>query len=329
MYWAESFKKYVNQQGPWINAELTDLHLYQIYCMKNFYFIICLVLSFQIGCKSDKNYTKQVSELEAAFKNTPNDTTYDKLITAYLEVMQEHKDEPKVLEEILVKCADASTQMKNCRQTVIFLNNLIKNHYGRKDTPDNVVRMIECLRSIGKTEAADILSICFGEAFPSDPRKVDILSKLSQQQTPEDYLVNLAKSIFPDTLNSYDKDKAFNYVDACEAYALVLPNSDKAPEFLFSAAQTSKLLQTYDKCISLFDWIIEKYPTHSKAENSSFMKGFLFDNDLKDTATARKFYLEFIDKYPKSEFVDDAQMLIKNLGKSEEEILKELQKNNQ
>jgi outer membrane protein assembly factor BamD (BamD/ComL family) len=297
--------------------------------MKNFYFIACLVLLIQIGCKSDKNYTKQVSELEAAFKKSPNDTTYDKLITAYLEVMQEHKDEPTVLEEILVKCADASTQMKNCRQTVIFLNNLIKNHYGRKDTPDNVVRMIECLRSIGKTEATDILSICFGEAFPNDPRKVDILSKLSQQQSPEDYLVNLAKSIFPDTLNSYDKDKAFNYVDACEAYALVLPNSDKAPEFLFSAAQTSKLLQTYDKCISLFDWIIEKYPTHSKAENSSFMKGFLFDNDLKDTATARKFYLEFIQKYPKSEFVDDAQMLIKNLGKSEEEILKELQKNNQ
>ena len=297
--------------------------------MQNLYFFIGLVFLGLISCNSDKNYsTKQLGELETAFKNSPNDSTYDKLITAYLEIMQEHKDEPKVLEEFLVKCAAASTQMDNCRQTVIFLNNLIKNHYGRKDTPDNIVKMIECLRKIGKNEASDILSICFGEAFPNDPRKVDILSKLKQQQTPEDYLVELAKSIFPDTINSYDKEKAFNYVDACEAYALVLPNSDKSAEFLFSAAQTSKLLQTYDKCISLFDWIIEKYPTHVKAENSAVMKGFLFDNDLKDTATARKFYLEFIDKYPKSEFVDDAQMLIKNLGKSEEEILKELQKNN-
>ena len=297
--------------------------------MKNLCFLIGLCLLGLISCKSDKKYSnKPIGELESTFKNTPNDSTYDKLITAYLEIMQDNKDNPSKLEEVLAKCAAASTQMKNCRQTVIFLNNLIKNHYGRKDTPDNIVKMIECLRNIGKTEASDILSICFGQAFPNDPRKVDILAKLKTQQTPEDYLVSLAKSIFPDTMNSYDKEKAFNYVDACEAYALVLPNSDKSPEFLFSAAQTSKLLQTYDKCISLFDWIIEKYPTTVKAENSAFMKGFLFDNDLKDTATARKFYNEFIQKYPKSEFVDDAQMLIKNLGKSEEEILQELQKKN-
>ncbi len=297
--------------------------------MKNLYLLIGLTFLSLLSCKSDKKYSnKPIGELETAFKNTPNDSTYDKLITAYLEIMQEHKDEPAVLEDILVKCAAASSQMKNCRQTVIFLNNLIKNHYARKDTPDNIVKMIECLRNIGKNEASDILAICFGEAFPNDNRKVEILSKLKQQQAPEEYLVNLAKSIFPDTMNSYDKEKAFNYVDACEAYALVLPNSDKTPEFLFSAAQTSKLLQTYDKCISLFDWIIEKYPTNPKAENASFMKGFLFDNDLKDSATARKFYTEFIEKYPKSEFVDDAQMLIKNLGKSEEEILKELQKKN-
>ncbi len=281
------------------------------------------------SCKTDKKFdSKQLIELETAFKNAPNDSTYDKLITAYLEVMQENKDDKSIIEETLVKCADASSQMNNCRQTVIFLNNLIKNHFGRKDTPDNIVKMITCLRTIGKNEAADILSLCFAQAFPDDNRKVEILAKLNQQSSPDEYLVNLAKSIFPDTMNSYDKEKAFNYVDACEAYALVLPNSDKAPEFLFSAAQTSKLLQTYDKCISLFDWIVEKYPNHPKAESASFMKGFIFDNDLKDTATAHKFYNEFIQKYPKSEFVDDAQMLIKNLGKSEEEILQELQKKN-
>jgi TolA-binding protein len=295
--------------------------------MKNSYFLIALCLVGIYCCKSDKKYSsKEVQELELAFKN---DTTYDKLITVYLELMQEYKADTKVIEELLLKCADAGSKMNNCRQTVIFLNNLIKNYYSRKDTPDNIIKMIECLRKNNKKEAADILSISFGEAFPDDSRKIELMAQLSRQQAPEEYLVELAKSIFPDSANTYDKDKAFNYVDACEAYALVLPNSDKAPEFLFSAAQTSKLLQTYDKCISLFDWIIDKYPTHSKAENSAFMKGFLFDNDIQDTALARKFYLEFIQKYPKSEFVDDAQMLINNLGKSEEEILEELQRKNQ
>jgi tetratricopeptide (TPR) repeat protein len=312
-----------------LRSDFSELFLYQILFMKNFYFILGLLFLGLISCSSDKKYnSKEVAGLEAAFKNTPNDTTYDKLITAYLEIMQEHKDDPKIVEEILVKCAAASKQMNNCRSTVIFLNNLIKNHYGRKDTPDNIVTMIDCLEKLGKKEASDILSICFAEAFPNDNRKVELLAKVEGQQSPEEYLFSLAKAIFPDTLNSYDKEKAFNYVDACEAYALVLPNKEEAPEFLFRAAQTSKLLATYDKCISLFDWIIEKYPTHLKAENAAFMKGFLFDNDLKDTATARKFYLEFIKKYPKSEFVDDAQMLISNLGKSEEEILEELQRKN-
>lgn len=297
--------------------------------MKFLYYILPLLLTGLFACKSNKKFdSEKIGKLEADFNTSPTDTTYDKLITAYLEIMQEHKDEPALVEDLLAKCSAASIKMNNCRQTVIFLNNLIKNHYARKDTPDNIVKMIECLRNIGKNEAADILTLCFGQAFPGDNRKVELEAKLQRQQTPEEYLVDLAKSIFPDTLNSYNKDKAFNYVDACEAYALVLPNSDKSPEFLFSAAQTSKLLTTYDKCLSLFDWIVEKYPTHAKAENACFMKGFLFDNDLKDTATARKFYLEFISKYPKSEFVDDAQMLIQNLGKSEEQILEELQKKN-
>jgi outer membrane protein assembly factor BamD (BamD/ComL family) len=298
--------------------------------MKNFLYLICLLTLGILSCKKDSSYDKKhIGELESAFKSNPTDSTYDKLITAYLEVMQEHKDQPDIIEEILVKCIDASTQKQNCRQSVIFINNLIKNHFGRKDTPDNIVKMIDCLRTIGKAEAADILTLCFAQAFPNDNRKVQLMGNLKTQDSPENYLVNLAQSIFPDTVNSYDKEKAFNYVDACEAYALVLPNSDKSAEFLFSAAQTSKLLQTFDKCISLFDWIIEKYPNHTKAESAAFMKGFLFDNDLKDTAMAHKYYAEFIQKYPKSEFVDDAQMLIKNLGKSEEEILKELQSKNQ
>lgn len=297
--------------------------------MKYYLLSFALVLSIA-ACKQSTGFdSKELIELEKAFNDNPIDSTYDRLITRYLEVMQEHKDDKKLVEDLLYKASQASKKMNNCRQMVIFLNNLIKNHYERHDTPDNLLEMIECLRTIDKNYAADILSICFAEAFPNHPKKVELMSKLPNQLPPEQYLVDLAKAMFPDTGNSYNKDIAFQYVDACEAYALVLPNSEKSPEYLFSAAQTAKLLQTYEKCISLFDWVIEKYPNHPKAENACFMKGFLFDSDLKDTAVARKFYAEFIAKYPKSEFVDDAQILIQNLGKSEEQILEEIQKKSQ
>lgn len=297
--------------------------------MKNLHLFTLLIL-IGLGCKKSEGYdAKALAALEQAFEATPADSTYDLLITRYLEIMQENKADKKIVEDMLFKAATASKKMNNCRQMVIFLNNLIKNHYERQDTPDHILEMINCLRQSEKNYAADILSICFGEAFPNHPKKVELMSGLPNQLPAVQYLANLATSMFPDTGSSYNKDVAFQFVDACEAYALVLPHSDKSAEYLFSAAQTAKLLQTYDKCISLYDWIIEKYPNHPKAENSAFMKGFLFDSDLKDTAVARKFYSEFIAKYPKSEFADDAQILIQNLGKTEEQILEEIQKKNQ
>ena len=59
-----------------------------------------------------------------------------------------------------------------------------------------------------------------------------------------------------------------------------------------------------------------------------FMKAFLFDESLKDVENARKYYQEFIDKYPNHEFAKQAKLLMENLGKSQEEVLKSLQGKN-
>jgi tetratricopeptide (TPR) repeat protein len=290
------------------------------------YPIFCLAaLLIALSCnKSAKPDRTALEALESAFASNPSDSTYDPLITQYLEIMQEFKDDEALVEEMLVKAARASKQMGLCKQSVIFLNNLVRKNYSRKETPDDLVEMIQCMRELGKNYAADILTICFADAFPNHPSKVELMAALPRQESAVNFLDQLANAMFPDTAGSFNKDMAYEYVDACEAYALVLPEDEKSPEFLFSAAQTAKLLQTYDKCLGLFDWIVEKYPNHSKAESAAFMKGFLFDNDLKDTALARKYYQEFLGKYPKSQFADDAEILLRNLGKSEEEILQEI-----
>ena len=96
--------------------------------MKFLYYILPLLLTGLFACKSNKKFdSEKIGKLEADFNTSPTDTTYDKLITAYLEIMQEHKDEPALVEDLLAKCSAASIKMNNCRQTVIFLNNLIKN----------------------------------------------------------------------------------------------------------------------------------------------------------------------------------------------------------
>lgn len=54
------------------------------------------------------------------------------------------------------------------------------------------------------------------------------------------------------------------------------------------------------------------------------MKGFLFDGTLHDSINAAKYYQEFLNKYPNNQFAKDAKMLLQNLGKSDEEVLKDL-----
>ena len=52
-----------------------------------------------------------------------------------------------------------------------------------------------------------------------------------------------------------------------------------------------------------------------------FLKGFIIENNIKDDSLALKVYQDFRAKYPEHNLADDAQFLIENIGKSDEEIL--------
>ena len=54
-----------------------------------------------------------------------------------------------------------------------------------------------------------------------------------------------------------------------------------------------------------------------------FMTGFVYENDLMDLKNAKASYESFLKRYPNDpDFADDAQMALKMLGKSPEEIIK-------
>ncbi len=283
---------------------------------------ILAVLGF--SCREAQPFRDaETRALEAAFDKEANESTYNQLIEKYLKLIGAMKTNDKRLEDLLERALAASIKMKNEKHELIFLNNLVKNFYKRSDTPDHIVKMISLLRKFDKNAAADVMIMCFAQAFPNHSSAAEFQKNLPGVPI-EEYILNIGKSIFTDTIKGFNEDNAYKYVDACEAYALILPDDPATAEYLFKAAETSKILRTYDKSFSIFDWIIERYPSHPRAESAAFMKPFIFDSELRDTANARKYYLEFIQKYPKSDFVDDAQYLISNLGKSEEQILEEL-----
>ncbi|MCE3279043.1 MAG: hypothetical protein K0S44_1234, partial [Bacteroidetes bacterium] len=61
---------------------------------------------------------------------------------------------------------------------------------------------------------------------------------------------------------------------------------------------------------------------------SLYLQGYLLDNFLNDEVRAKAIYEQVIAKYPDMPYSADAKAAIKNLGKSDEELIKEFQKKN-
>lgn len=115
------------------------------------------------------------------------------------------------------------------------------------------------------------------------------------------------------------------YLHSCMARVLLLPKDAKSASMLNKAAENAYYTQQYPKSLYLYEWLEAAYPDDDKAAQALFMRAFIYDNDLKQYDLAKPLYELFLQKYPKDDFADDAQVLLKNLGKSPEEMIQELQ----
>jgi TolA-binding protein len=77
--------------------------------------------------------------------------------------------------------------------------------------------------------------------------------------------------------------------------------------------------------IALFDRIINEYPDYEKSPSALFLKAFVYEDQLQDLENAKHYYELFLEKYPESEFADDAEVSLQNLGKSPEELIREFE----
>lgn len=108
---------------------------------------------------------------------------------------------------------------------------------------------------------------------------------------------------------------------AYSSFANKYPDDEHTPEYLFKAAQQCNVLNKADEGILLFEKLIANYPKSKFCEQALFSIAFSYENNKNDFVNARKYYERFMQKYPQSELVEDAQLSIENLGKTDEEFL--------
>jgi len=126
-----------------------------------------------------------------------------------------------------------------------------------------------------------------------------------------------------------DVDKAKSFISKAERFALAFPADSLSPQFLFKAAGFSKTIGHIDEAYRLWDLLIEKYPKDFWAEPAAFLKGYTAETELADKEKAVKYFQEFVERFPQSQFADQAKRQIELLkgNKNPDELVKEFESN--
>ena len=100
-------------------------------------------------------------------------------------------------------------------------------------------------------------------------------------------------------------------------------------EFLWKTGETARAVREFSVAEKSFMEIYEGHTDHELAGKALFLHAFMCDEDLRQFDKAKVLYESFLEKYPQSDFNDDAQFLLQHLGKSDEEMLELLSKGNE
>ena len=162
-----------------------------------------------------------------------------------------------------------------------------------------------------------ILVISFSCSQQQKNNKQSIQESIDEMETKlyngEDAQVNMGDAV--GLINLYQK------------FAKEYPKDSLAPIFLFRASDLSMNLNRPVQTIALFNDLLDNYPEYEKVPSVLFLKAFVYEDQLKDLDKAKMYYEEFLEKYPDSDFADDAEISLKNLGKTPEELILEFEKN--
>jgi tetratricopeptide (TPR) repeat protein len=120
------------------------------------------------------------------------------------------------------------------------------------------------------------------------------------------------------------------YAKEAELYMGIYGDS-LAAEHLFNAGELYRGIGDYTKALETWYIVYRSYDQdeHPKAPHAMFQCGFTYDSVLDKKDLAKTLYKMFLKRYPDHALAKDVKLLLANLDKSPEDLIKEFQKKNQ
>ncbi len=153
--------------------------------------------------------------------------------------------------------------------------------------------------------------------------------KTQDEKSTEEQIAELETELFSDENMRMNKRRALDLVRLYEKFSDDNLSDERSSDYLFKAADISMNLNRPSQTVALFDKFLNRYPEHEKAPTALFLKGFVMEDQMQDYDRAREVYELFLERYPESDFADDAQMSLENLGKTPEELIREFESKSQ
>lgn len=271
------------------------------------------------SCKND--YTAAIQQLESRYATSPTQALADSLSNLYREAVKSQPENKIENLTYLTRAAELKfTAAEDAVSACRWLDDAIQNHSDGQvmTAPIGLYARIWASYLYKKQPAVRL-----------DPDDIDKMRFHLEKNLPwiDSSLINLERQMGKP--GSPDKTIAMQYIETCEAYADLVQKKqpEKSVDLLMKAAGLAKTIENPNKALQLYNHIVDNMPGSAKAPTAMFMTGFIYENDLGDVEKARGVYEGFLKKYPNDpDFTDDAQMALKLLGKSPEEIIKSFEK---
>jgi tetratricopeptide (TPR) repeat protein len=106
------------------------------------------------------------------------------------------------------------------------------------------------------------------------------------------------------------------------------PTDSLTPDYLFKSGEIATATMQYPQALKYYETITNNYPNYKMIKESLYLQGMLLDNYLNQDDKAKVIYEAVIAKYPTTSYASDSKAAIQNLGKTDEQLIKEFEKKN-
>lgn len=283
-----------------------------------------LVLLLIVSCKVDPPAVDMsISGLEKAIETNPADSISDALISAYRTHIADKPTDSELNSKYLYRAAGLYVKKNQFANAAQMLLQGIKSYPTASNTPTNIHLLADLYSNqLRMPDLGNDLYNGLANSFPNYPAIDKVKAVMKAPQAPlVDRIDNLITSMYNEKTHFLDRNKANQYVNACEVFAINNPKNEKAAELLFKAAETARTIKNFPKALEIYDWIYNSFGSYAKSGQALFLKAFTLDNDMKKYELARPVYEAFLAKHPDDVFAKDTKFLLANLGKSDNEII--------